>query len=797
MALSVVSYRAPLRLALVSLGLSASSMALAAPQAPAPATDAPAADIGTSGDAIIVTGTRESGRLARQSATPIDVVKADTLTATGQSNLVDSLRSVLPSFNAPAVGYDVGALARTFALRGLSPSQTLILVNGKRRHLSSSIYADSDPSQGSNVVDLDMIPLAAVGRVEVLRDGAAAQYGSDAIAGVINVILKDDANSGGVSVQGGKYYAGDGTSIQANADKGVALKDGGVLHLSAGYRYQDFTNRSGDSGGVQPAKVQGMPRSVVVSGGYDYTRPLGETLDFYSFGTYAWRKARANENPRQPGWFSDAVDALYPQGFTPQETLNEHDFSVTGGIKSHGDWAVDLSSTYGRDTVKLRNISTINPDLLADTGNAQTDFNVGGFAASEWTSNLDVKHQFDLGLAGPATFAFGAENRYETYEIRAGEPTSYYSGGPQAFPGFRPSDAANVHRNSVAGYADLTLRPVKAWELSGALRWEHYNGVGSRLNGKLASRYDVTDRFALRGSVSTGFHAPTLAQQNYSATTVTTGYASIQLPLGSPGANLLGAPALKPETSTSASLGFVAEPVHGLSITVDAYRIDVKNRIIESAYLYGDLAQAAIAANGTTIPAGLDPGNVSAVFFTNGVDTRTQGVDMTASWMMPAGALGRIRWDAGLAYVDTTIRRVHAAPAVLANAGLSLVDAVQRTNLTTATPSWKASLAAAWSSGPLDLTLRNTFYSNARQAQGYAEPYYIIDTGARVITDLDIGYRVTPQVRVGVGANNLFDVHPRMIPTAIGQALNYDRYSHVAPYGINGGSYYLRLTVNL
>jgi iron complex outermembrane receptor protein len=176
----------------------------------------------------------------------------------------------------------------------------------------------------------------------------------------------------------------------------------------------------------------------------------------------------------------------------------------------------------------------------------------------------------------------------------------------------------------------------------------------------------------------------------------------------------------------------------------------VKNRIIESAYLYGDLAQAAIAANGTTIPAGLSADNVSAVFFTNGVDTRTQGVDVTASWTTPVALLGALRWDAGLAYVDTTIRRVHAAPAVLADAGLTLVDAVQRTNLTTATPSWKASLATAWNHGGWDVTLRNTFYSNARQAQGYAEPYYIIDTGSRVITDLDVGYRINPQVRVGV-----------------------------------------------
>ena len=755
----------------------------------------PAADSGAS--EIIVTGTREEGRKARQSATPIDVVGSAALANSGQASLLDALREILPSVNTPAVGYDVGALARTFQLRGLSPDQTLVLVNGKRRHLSASLYADSDPAQGSTAVDLDLIPENAIDHIEVLRDGAAAQYGSDAIAGVVNIILKGGARGGDASVAGGSYYRGDGAQVAANIDHGFAIGAEGALHVSAGYRFHGFSNRSGDSGGPQPAQVQGDPRQFVQTLGYDYTQGLGGHVTLYSFGTWAARQARAWENPRQPGWISDAVDALYPSGFTPQETVSEHDASLTAGLRGNGAWAWDLSTTWGRDSDTLRNINTVNPVLLADTGNTQNAFYVGGFAASEWASNLDIRRSLDLGLAGPLTLAFGAENRHETYEIRAGEANSYYGGGPQAFPGFRPSDTANAHRNSYAGYADITAHVVKGWELSGAARAEHYEGVGSRVNGKLAARYDVSPRFALRASASTGFHAPSLAQQYYSATTVTTNYASIQLPIGSPGANLLGAPALRPETARNVSIGLVAEPVNGLHLTLDAYRIDINNRIIETDYLYGALAQAAVAANGSVIPAGLDPANVGAQFFTNGVDTRTQGVDLTATWKTGQWAGGTIRWNAALGYVDTKIRAFHQAPAALLNAGLTLEDAVEISNITSATPKFKASLAGTWTRGLLAVTLRNTYYSNSTQAQGYSQPYYIYTTGGRMITDLDVGYRLNERLRLSVGANNLFNIYPTRFGPAVYQNVNYDQYSHLSPFGVGGGAYYLRLSVAL
>jgi len=758
-----------------------------------------AADVPTEQlDTIIVTGTREAARKARSSATPVDVIQAEDLAATGQSNLLDALKNVLPSLTAPAVGYDVGALARTFQLRGLSPSHTLVLINGKRRHLSASLYADSDPAQGSNAVDLDMIPLSAVDHVEVLRDGAAAQYGSDAIAGVINVILKKSKEGTNVSVLGGGYFDGGGATGQVDVDGGFKFADDGTLHLSAGYRQHGFSNRSGDSGGVQSAKVQGDPNSSVASLGFNLDKPLGADLTAYGFGTLGHRNAKAYENPRQPGWFTAAVDTLYPNGFTPLEKVDEDDVSLTVGIKGKtpSEWSWDLSSTYGSDRARLRNVSTINPDLLTDQGNAQTDFSVGSFTSSEFTTNFDLRKPFAVdGLAAPLNVAIGLEDRYETFKIRAGEPNSYYGGGPQAFPGFRLSDQADASRNGVAAYVDLSTHITQQWELGAAGRTEHYDRMGSKQTGKVSTRYDFTPQLAVRSTLSSGFHAPTLAQQYYSATTVTTGFAQIQLPLGSVGAKVLGAPDLKPETSRNLSLGVVTEPVKGVHASVDAYAIDINDRIIQSGSLSGDLAAAAIAANGSIIPGGVPSSGVSAAFFTNGVDTRTRGVDVSVDYLSRLEQYGVIKWVLNGGYNKTTVRRIHDAPAALQAAGLSLVDVVQLSNLTTATPHVKVSLAGTYIKNVWEVTLRETYYGKSTQVQGYAPgPYFTYETRGAFITDLNVAYSVTDHLKVDVGASNLSNAYPNKVPASVYQNLSYDQYSHVSPYGINGGYYYVKLS---
>lgn len=753
-------------------------------------------------DTVIITGTRDTGMKARDSATPIDVISARDLSATGQTNLLDALKRILPSVNAQAVGYDFGALARTFQLRGLSPSHTLVLVNGKRRHLSASPYADSDSAaQGSAVVDLDFIPLSAVDHVEVLRDGAAAQYGSDAIAGVINVILKNSSSGGSVSVLGGGYFDGGGATRQVDLNSGLALGSDGSLHLSAGYRFHDFSNRSGDSGGPESAKVQGDPRSGVGTVGFNLQNRLEEGASAYVFGTLGQRNARAYENPREPGATGvPAVDVLYPNGFSPQERIRENDFSLTAGLKGIdlAGWDWDLSATAGRDDVQLGIDHTVNPVLYGNTGNAQSSFRSGSFTSLELTTNLDVKRKVPaFNFATPITVALGLEDRYERFSMGAGELNSYALGGSAGFQGFRIQDEANASRNSVAAYLDLNTYVTPEWELGMAARAEHYQQVGSKLAGKLSSRYDFSPSFAIRGAIGTGFHAPSLAQQYYSNTGVAPTQAYVQLAPGSPGGKLLGAPDLKPEASRNFTLGFVLEPVKDTHLTVDAYQIDIDDRIINTSQLNNSqLGVNAVQANGVVIPPGVNASNTFVSFFTNGVDTRTRGIDAVFDFKTTLDQATVIKWVLGAGYNRTTIRRVHEAPGVLAAAGLSLVGPEQRSGLTTATPHTKVSLAGTFSRSNWDVTLRETYYGKTEHVQGYG-PYYTYETSAAWITDIDLGYEFAKGLKLNVGANNLFNKYPNKVPSFVYQSItsNYDQYSHASPYGINGGYYYVRLSV--
>jgi iron complex outermembrane receptor protein len=753
-------------------------------------------------DRVIITGTRDTGKKERDSATPIDLISADDLTATGQTNLLDALKRILPSVNAQAVGYDLGALARTFQLRGLSPSHTLVLVNGKRRHLSASLYADSDSAaQGSNGVDLDFIPLSAIDHVEVLRDGAAAQYGSDAIAGVVNVILKTSASGADISALAGGYFDGGGTTRQIDIDSGGALGNDGSLHLSAGYRFHDFSNRSGDSGGPEPAKVQGDPRSGVGSLGFNLQKGLDKDVSGYLFGTVGVRNAQAYENPRQPGATGvPVVDTLYPTGFTPQEKIREDDLSLTAGLKGSDwvGWDWDLSTTAGRDGVHIGVEHTVNPILYGDTGNAQDSFDAGSFASSEFAVNLDVRRKVSaFDFAAPITIALGVEDRYAKYSIDAGEPNSYALGGSAGFQGFSVQDQTDASRNSVAAYLDLDTHVTREWQIEIAARAEHYDQEGSKLAGKLTSRYDFSPGFAVRGAVGNGFHAPSLAQQYYSNTGVAPTQAYVQMSPTSPGAKLLGAPDLKPETSRNLSVGFVLEPAKGTHLTVDAYQIDIDDRIINTEQLNNSLLGVdAIRANGVVIPAGVDASSTYVSFLTNGADTRTQGVDAVLDFRTPLDQGRAIKWMLNAGYNRTEIRRVHAAPGVLAAAGLSLVGPEQGSNLTTATPHTKVSLAGTYFRGDWGLSLRETYYGKTLQVQGYG-PYYNYETSPAWITDIEAGHEFPGGIKLDVGANNLFNKYPNKVPAFVYQNItyNYDQYSHASPYGINGGYYYLRLTL--
>ncbi len=750
---------------------------------------------------VVVTGSRASTQRQRDSATPIQVVTAQELIATGQGNLLDALKTVVPSLTTPAVGYDAGALSRTFQLRGLGPAETLVLVNGKRRHLSATLYADEDPSQGANAVDLDLIPFALIDHVEVLLGDAAAQYGSDAIAGVVNIVLKRQSEGTTITATGGGYFDGGGATGQVDLTHGFALGDDGFLTLSAGYRHHSFSDRDSDSGGPEPARVQGDPQTNLATFGYNLEKPLNADLTLYSFATVADRTVKAYENYRSPSYLADnlpGLEAIYPNGFSPIERSHETDYSVTVGIKgttqSHWDW--DLSTTYGRDEINLSNLNTANYSLLTDTGSTPTSFDVGGYTSSELTTNLDFKRAFSLPFwSSPVNVAVGFEHRYETFSLNAGEPASYYESGAVAFPGYLPTDASDSHRNSIAAYTDVSTHILPSWQIDGAVRAEDYQSLGASVDGTVSTRYDFGSALGIRGSAGTGTHAPTLVQENYSATNVTTGGAMIQIPINSAGARVLGAPNLKDETSRQFSFGFVAQPIPDLHLSVDAYQIDIDNRIVDSGDLSGSLAAAAIAANGTVVPSDA-VANTYAQFFTNGANTRTRGIDASLDYKSDFGRYGRVAWNLDATYNRTTIRSINT-PASLQAAGVALLDDIQISNLTTATPRIEISGSGAYSLGPWRVTLRETYYGKSSQTQWATDysGYFADNINPAFITDLDIAYRITKNTTIAVGANNLFNKYPT--ETNPSARANFDLYPHLSPFGINGGYYYARLTVSI
>jgi iron complex outermembrane receptor protein len=771
-----------------SADLTSSSVSLAG--------DAAAAGEPASLDEVVVTGTREQNVKARDSVAPIDVIPAAALVATGATDLRDALERTIPSLNRQSFGGDLGNLTDSIQLRGLSPDHVLILVNGKRRHTTASIYADGGPLQGSAPVDIDLIPISAIDHIEVLRDGAAAQYGSDAIAGVINIILKSADHGGGASVLAGEYYKRDGFTGDVGADAGTTLGEDGFFHLSADYLHHDHSVRSGADSrtGVVDNLIFGDPLINRISAAYNAGKSLANgAVEVYSFATYAHRDAESYENYRLP----TVLPAVYPTGFSPQETIAENDFSVTVGVK--GDellgWHWDLASTYGSDDDHFGLVNSGNPSLYAATGSTPTTFDIASFKNSQWTNNLDFVRPFDIGLAGPFNVAFGGEWRRETYKVGPGQPESYIDGGSQSFQGLAPVNAGSYSRNNYAAYVDLAATPVTDWQLDLAGRYEHYSDFGRTTNGKLSTRYDFTPRLAVRATVSTGFRAPSLAQEFFSDLNVSPTGASGQLAARSPAATLLGATQLQPEKSNNFSVGVVAEPIERLHTTLDAYLITIRNRIIDGGTYAGAQAIDALAANGITLPPGINPADVSAVYFSNGANTKTYGADFTADYRSDFGDVGIVDWDGAANYNHTVITRIG-----LDGNGNPLLNAQTASYLATAQPQSKIIVGGTWRLSGWRASLHEIRYGKSVQEDSYYSgpnafsitTFYKSINNPKYVTNIETGYEWSSGFSWVVGANNLFNVYPKELPAAqryIGTAL-YDASTGV---GIDGGYYYTRV----
>jgi len=838
--------------ALAIAGIAAAAPAYARPEPEPTATDPSADTAEPGGSEIIVTGTRKTGMRAADSAAPLQVIGTQAMQSVGQPDLSQVLAQSLPSLNFQAFGGDTANLTLSVALRGLNPNDTLVLINGKRRHTTANLAVlGGSPYSGAATTDLSFVPTNAIGQIEILQDGAAAQYGSDAIAGVVNIILKNKSEGGSLNVTGGQTYEGDGKTIASALNMGFKLTDSGFINVTGEYKFHDFTQRGtcdrrysnidctvrSDISAIDAAGVKANPffpyvntivgdarytiYNVMANAGYD----LSDSLAAYAFASYGNRVSKAYENYRRATRISGVTSTgttVYPlpAGFNPQESLREEDFSGTVGFKGDvSGWKWDLSLTYGRDSVGLYTLDSANPALFADvqSQNAtmvlpQRNFYDGTLKNSEWALEGGITKEFDAGLAEPITLALGGQYRKDSYVISAGEPSSYYKGGAQSYPGFAPTDEGTNDRKAYAGYIDLAVNPVEGMHVDLAGRYEHYSDFGSVWTGKATARYDFSKAFALRGTVSNGFRAPTLAEEYYSSVNVGPGTIFGQFPPNSASSASLGFGNLQPEKSTNFSVGIVAHPIPSMMLTIDAYQIDMKKRIVPSAAIFGSfgtsvVSQAvlnALVARGISLA---DATSYSGInIFTNGADTRTRGVEATLDYTSDFGDAGNVAWTVGFNYNTTTLKKIYPLPTQVTNAAygqVDLLDLNSKDGLTTATPKVKAIVNALWTKGPFSLNIRESVYGTTSQHTSYSGSgtgggATLLKIGTTPITDIDLGYKLTPKLRFDVGANNLFNKKAPLVPNVGGRPANgsnvFDAPITFTPWGINGGYYYARLS---
>jgi iron complex outermembrane receptor protein len=786
------------------------------------AQDAAPADDTTAVDQIVVTGTRVA-RSRLDTVSPVDIVDSKALTRQGTPELAQALANLAPSIDFPRPAVTDGTdSVRPATLRGLSPDQTLVLLNGHRAHTAALVNINGSIGRGSSPFDLNTIPTAALDRVEILREGAAAQYGSDAIAGVINLRLREARSGGGASATYGVYNtdvkternhdgrkAHDGPTYSASLWQGFALPNDGFLTLTGEYSFRNPTNRADLDPRVTPNKVTGVYGDPQVETKTIYANaglPLNDDWSLYGLAGYQNRKGESSAFPRLAvvgGALNTAqnIASIYPNGYVPKITTKIDDYNLLFGTKGViAGFNVDASVSYGNNKVEYGTINSLNASLGAAS---PTRFKDGSMQYGQTVAAIDVNRPLDLfNFAKPSTLAFGVEYRDETYKIKAGETASWVNGGAgaanagigaQGFPGFRPTNAVDVSRNATSFYVDLDNQITDKLDVDLAARYEDYSDFGSTTTGKIAARYDFTDSFALRGAFSSGFRAPALQQQYFTTTSINiVGGSPVDVgtfPATSATAAALGAKPLEPEKSKNYSLGAVYHK-GPFELTVDAYQIDIDNRIVLSENIAG--------VNGGTATQQaiynlLQPfGVTTARFFVNGVDTTTKGVDVVARYRLDADAAGRFDLTLAANYNQTDVNRV---PTTSTLSGLPVPPPLfARVNVLTyeqGTPDHKFVASGDWSNGPWGATLKGTAYGSVLIPNANSTLDY--KSGAKTVWDAEARYTFLKDITWALGVNNLFDEYPDRAPAPVNTTgvVGFPSYS---PFGFNGRFLYTRLS---
>jgi iron complex outermembrane receptor protein len=857
-------------------------------------------------DEIVLVGSRSTGRTVIDTPVPVDIIDVVQLATQGpQTTVNEILNYVAPSFTSTTQTVSDGTdHVDPASLRGLGPDQVLVLINGKRRHKSSLVNVNGTVGTGSVATDLNSIPAAAIERIEVLRDGAAAQYGSDAIAGVINIVLRKNTNELNLSVNSGaniskhseQYDKGgiDGEKFQITANYGLDLgKNGGYINFTGSLENRGATNRTdsmqqpiytmfdvatrllgynqafamnpsalsayvasldstlqsvydngianGDDfldiiasdagpGGAQPIteyelRQRGLDRddfrmkvgqSKLRSGKFmmNMELPVDDNgATFYAFGGLSFRDGLAAGFFRRPAYTDGrGTTSAMPNGFLPHIASRVVDKSFAAGLKGKiGDWNVDFSNTYGTNSFDFTIKNTANATLLTST---PREFEAGGFSFAQNTTNLDISNKYDDVFEG-LNVAFGAEYRIENYQLIAGEEASWASydiygdvvtastpdedkqysyfgrlvpGGSQVFPGYRPENALDQNRNSYATYVDVEADITEDFLLSAALRYEDYNDFGDTFNWKLASRYKVSDNFAIRGALSTGFRAPDLHQIYFNAT-ATQFVAGVPNEVGtfannSRLAQLLSIPGLKEETSNNYSLGFTAKvPSAGLKFTVDGYIVNVDDRVAQTRSYSSSGQSAEVQQIFSDAAAG------KAKFFMNAYNLESSGIDIVIDHKMGVGE-GTLNNSLAASF------RKFDVTDVVKVLGQEVLDARAKGFVESAMPRTKINLTHRYNTGGWNFLLRNVYFGevNDPDFEGSANP---VVYGEKIVTDLSVGYALNDNLSLFVGANNLLDVYPDKVPTASNYGDQFIFSRRTSQFGFNGRYVFGRITYKL
>ncbi len=818
----------------------------------------------------VVVGSRARHTAEEELAVPVDIFPAEELQRQGSTETSVILQSVSPSVNFPRQSVtDAGDIVRPFTLRGLSPDHTLVLLNGWRRHQTAVLNTfNYGMPAGSSGVDLNTLPSSALDRIEVLRDGASAQYGSDAIAGVVNLVLKDGAFSPFINGDIGRYttddYPDDGTTANVNGGWGIGIGRGS-LAVFGEFRNREPTNRAWadifeDAGTGVPDSIDtengqviekrnpvpqpnhhwgdGLEKDVLTFTNFRMPLNDGGTTEIYSFGGYAHRDGSGNAFRRYAGNVRNWRE-VYPLGYLPTFSGTATDYSGAAGVRGvAGEWNYDLGAEFGHSSFDYNMTTTLNASLgpCLDVACApgedgvlgtdddpgipnQTEFFSGRLIRREFVAAVNVARPVEVGLPAPLNLAFGAAFRRESYKIREGEPASYVNGfhldqdstapapaGSSGFPGFTPENADERDRNNFGLYADAETDLSTKLLANVAARFESYNDFGERLSGKLAFRYQPSRRVVFRAAAGTGFRAPGLSQVTFNK--VVTNVIADQFvevgvfPVDHPAALALGAVPLKEETSLNLSAGLAFTPVENFTVTADYFHIRIDDRIILGATFDDDVTRELLADAGVTGIGGVQ-------YFTNGLDTRTQGIDVTGTLRVPAGT-GTLDLNGSINFTHNEIVSLDSIPDVLRDAGSTepgLLDTVSVIAIEDERPDWRATLQANYAIGRLSTLGRVSYYGGFSSAQPGFCDLCREDYGGKTLVDAELAYQFD-LVKVALGVRNLFDTYPDQPSsdrdTGLGGTSaefnnNFGTFPWAAasPFGYNGRFAYARTEIQL